>query len=59
MCGTLRATNDWECLLDCQQLLDDRGQIALIEQLDELMGCDVEELLARRSQRYRAIGAFA
>jgi acetyl-CoA carboxylase carboxyl transferase subunit alpha len=32
---------------------------ALIEQLDSLTGCDVDELLSGRSQRYRAIGAFA
>jgi acetyl-CoA carboxylase carboxyl transferase subunit alpha len=32
---------------------------ALIGQLDDLDGSHVEELLAQRSQRYRAIGAFA
>jgi len=31
---------------------------ALIAQLDELSGCDVEALLEQRSKRYRAIGAF-
>ncbi len=32
---------------------------ALIAQLDDLEGIDMEALLAQRSQRYRAIGAFA
>jgi acetyl-CoA carboxylase carboxyl transferase subunit alpha len=31
-------------------------RMALIAQLDDLQGTDVEQLLARRSQRYRAIG---
>jgi acetyl-CoA carboxylase carboxyl transferase subunit alpha len=32
---------------------------ALIAQLDDLEGLAIDELLAQRSQRYRAIGAFA